>query len=229
MSAAAALLALLLLLAIVALVSAPLRRAAAAADGRSGRPRRLPRPRPGEAAGALHAAREAKYREIREAELDWRMGKLTDADYAAVTRVLRAEALEILNSIEARAPGDASGSPREDAARSARGGAAAGAQGDASSSAQAPAPASGSVRASGEVEQRDRVREEEDGEEDRPAVQVALDHRAAAERPDARADAEGAGEAGVLAGVHEHEQDEHHRDQHLEGREDRVHAVQDTR
>jgi hypothetical protein len=48
----------------------------------------------------LEAAREAKYREIRDAELDHRTGKLSDADYEAVDRTLRAEAMEILNALD---------------------------------------------------------------------------------------------------------------------------------
>jgi hypothetical protein len=53
----------------------------------------------------LEAAREAKYREIRDAELDHRTGKLSDADYEAVDRTLRAEAIEIMHAID-RARGD---------------------------------------------------------------------------------------------------------------------------
>jgi flagellar biosynthesis/type III secretory pathway M-ring protein FliF/YscJ len=49
----------------------------------------------------LDAAREAKYREIRDAELDFRTGKLSDEDYAATDGALRAEAVEILDRIEA--------------------------------------------------------------------------------------------------------------------------------
>ncbi len=49
---------------------------------------------------ALEAAKEAKYREIRDAELDHRMGKLSDADWRAVDRELRAEAMEILRSLD---------------------------------------------------------------------------------------------------------------------------------
>src|SRR6185437_7448818 len=37
----------------------------------------------------LEAAKEAKYREIRDAELDHRMGKLSDADWRATDRELR--------------------------------------------------------------------------------------------------------------------------------------------
>lgn len=48
----------------------------------------------------LEAAREAKYREIRDAELDHRTGKLSDEDYEAVDGALRAEAMEILRSLD---------------------------------------------------------------------------------------------------------------------------------
>jgi len=49
----------------------------------------------------LEAAREAKYREIRDVELDYRTGKLSRDDYQAIDGELRAEALEILNRLEA--------------------------------------------------------------------------------------------------------------------------------
>jgi hypothetical protein len=49
----------------------------------------------------LEAAKEAKYREIRDAELDYRTGKLSLEDYEAIDRALRAEAIEILNRLEA--------------------------------------------------------------------------------------------------------------------------------
>lgn len=48
----------------------------------------------------LEAAREAKYREIRDAELDYRTGKLSETDYEAIDRTLRAQAMEILRSLE---------------------------------------------------------------------------------------------------------------------------------
>ncbi len=48
----------------------------------------------------LEVAREAKYREIRDAEMDYRTGKLSREDYEAVDGALRAEALEILNRLE---------------------------------------------------------------------------------------------------------------------------------
>ena len=49
----------------------------------------------------LEVAKEAKYREIRDAELDHRTGKLDDADWRAVDRQLRAEAVELLRRIDA--------------------------------------------------------------------------------------------------------------------------------
>ena len=49
---------------------------------------------------ALEAAKEAKYREIRDAELDWRTGKLSDEDYRSQDRRLRAEAVEILRELD---------------------------------------------------------------------------------------------------------------------------------
>jgi hypothetical protein len=52
----------------------------------------------------LEAAKEAKYREIRDAELDYRMGKLSDADWRATDRELRAQAIEILKAIDELPP-----------------------------------------------------------------------------------------------------------------------------
>jgi hypothetical protein len=60
----------------------------------------------------LEAARDAKYREIRDAELDRRTGKLSDADWRAQDRALRAEAVDILRRLDElgyspeRAPAD---------------------------------------------------------------------------------------------------------------------------
>jgi flagellar biosynthesis/type III secretory pathway M-ring protein FliF/YscJ len=48
----------------------------------------------------LEAAREAKYREIRDAELDHRTGKLSEADYEAIDTALRGEAIEILRELD---------------------------------------------------------------------------------------------------------------------------------
>jgi len=67
----------------------------------------LPLRRPGELErreaarrAELETAKEAKYREIRDAELDHRMGKLSDADWRATDRELRAEAIEILRELD---------------------------------------------------------------------------------------------------------------------------------
>jgi hypothetical protein len=49
----------------------------------------------------LEAAREAKYREIRDTELDYRTGKLSREDFQATDGALRAEALEILDRLQA--------------------------------------------------------------------------------------------------------------------------------
>jgi hypothetical protein len=48
----------------------------------------------------LEAAKEAKYREIRDAELDYRTGKLSEQDWRALDRDLRAEAVEILRRLD---------------------------------------------------------------------------------------------------------------------------------
>ena len=55
----------------------------------------------------LRAAKEAKYREIRDAELDHRMGKLSQSDWRGVDGQLRGEAIKILrelDALEGRAP-----------------------------------------------------------------------------------------------------------------------------
>lgn len=49
----------------------------------------------------LEAAKEAKYREIRDAELDREMGKLSPQDHRAVDHELRDEAIEILRRLDA--------------------------------------------------------------------------------------------------------------------------------
>ena len=49
----------------------------------------------------LEAAKEAKYREIRDAELDLRMGKLSEEHHREIDRELRAEAIEILSELDA--------------------------------------------------------------------------------------------------------------------------------
>jgi hypothetical protein len=84
---------LLLVLALVALVVlvlwAPLRRGRAMAEAGESAERR-----------ELETARDAKYREIRDAELDYRTGKLSDTDWRALDRALRAEAIEILRRLD---------------------------------------------------------------------------------------------------------------------------------
>ncbi|HEY2631713.1 MAG TPA: hypothetical protein VGI26_04975 [Solirubrobacteraceae bacterium] len=97
----AVLITLVLLAAVIAVVSAPLLR--------RGTPEgTLPEDGAGDAVEVetprhadLSAAREAKYREIRDAELDYKTGKLSQADYEAIDATLRAEALEILDQLEA--------------------------------------------------------------------------------------------------------------------------------
>ena len=49
---------------------------------------------------ALEAAKEAKYREIRDAELDYKTGKLSDHDWRTLDRTLRAEAVELLKRLD---------------------------------------------------------------------------------------------------------------------------------
>jgi hypothetical protein len=78
-----------LLAAVIALVAHPLLA-----------PRRRGSPLASERA-ELEAAREAKYREIRDAELDYRTGKLSSGDFAAIDAALRAEGLEILQRLDA--------------------------------------------------------------------------------------------------------------------------------
>ena len=48
----------------------------------------------------LEAARSAKFREIRDTELDFRMGKLSEADFREADRELRGEAVEILRRLD---------------------------------------------------------------------------------------------------------------------------------
>ncbi|MGH2837965.1 MAG: hypothetical protein ACRDJY_06415 [Thermoleophilaceae bacterium] len=50
--------------------------------------------------GDLEAAKESKYREIKDAELDYRMGKLSEPDWRALDAELRAQAIEILRQLD---------------------------------------------------------------------------------------------------------------------------------
>jgi flagellar biosynthesis/type III secretory pathway M-ring protein FliF/YscJ len=101
----AVLLLAVLLAVVVVVVSAPLRAARAEREGRSPREGRAEAPeeldpQAGAQRDELEAARQAKYREIRDSELDYRTGKLSQQDYHAIDFQLRAEALEILNRLE---------------------------------------------------------------------------------------------------------------------------------
>ena len=79
----------LLLAAVVAfVVTAPLRRA--------DEQRRVQDDR----RAALEAAKEQKYRDIRDAELDYRMGKLSERDWREADRELRAQAIQILHELD---------------------------------------------------------------------------------------------------------------------------------
>jgi hypothetical protein len=75
---------------VVLLVSAPLRAHAHARET----------VREEAARADLEAAKESKYREIRDAELDFRTGKLSEADWRALDRDLRGEAVEILRRLD---------------------------------------------------------------------------------------------------------------------------------
>jgi hypothetical protein len=54
----------------------------------------------------LKAAKEARYREIRDAEMDYRTGKLSEEDWRALDRELRAEAVEILRKLDELGAGE---------------------------------------------------------------------------------------------------------------------------
>jgi hypothetical protein len=92
----APLIVIVLLGVVVWLVSGPLRSAPAVEEAEATRRE------------DLEAAKEAKYREIRDAELDFRMGKLTEGDYRVTDRELRGQAIEILRQLDALTPEDAS-------------------------------------------------------------------------------------------------------------------------
>jgi hypothetical protein len=89
---------LALIAAVVLVVSVPLRAARPGPGAASAK--RMPDRESAERA-ELEVAREAKYREIRDAELDYRTGKLSREDYEAVDGALRSEAVEILDRLEA--------------------------------------------------------------------------------------------------------------------------------
>jgi outer membrane murein-binding lipoprotein Lpp len=88
------LLVLLVLAVVVWLVSGPLRAARSPEAGAEAQ-------RAEADVAELEAERDAKYREIRDAELDRHVGKLSDEDWKALDRSLRAEAVEILRKLDA--------------------------------------------------------------------------------------------------------------------------------
>ena len=79
---------LIVLVVVVVIVGAPLRRRGVAEAEESAE------------RAELEALRDAKYREIRDADLDHRTGKLSDADWRAQDRALRAEAVDILRRLD---------------------------------------------------------------------------------------------------------------------------------
>ena len=48
----------------------------------------------------LEAAKESKYREIKDAELDFRMGKMSEEEWRALDAELRAQAIDILRQLD---------------------------------------------------------------------------------------------------------------------------------
>jgi hypothetical protein len=73
---------------VVAIVSAPLRSGRRERDDRSDR------------VAELEARKDAKYREIRDAEMDLRTGKLSAEDHRVLDRQLRAEAIDVLRALD---------------------------------------------------------------------------------------------------------------------------------
>jgi hypothetical protein len=111
----APLIVIVVLTVVVLLVSAPLRGGASARAEERTEVRRAD----------LEAAREAKYHEIRDAELDYRTGKMSQADWRRLDRELRAEAIEILRQLDElppapTEPAPAPRAPERPAAKAAR-------------------------------------------------------------------------------------------------------------
>jgi hypothetical protein len=84
------LLVLVVLAVVVVVIAAPLRAGPSAARAAAASAERE----------ELEAAKEAKYREIRDAELDYRTGKLSEGDWRALDRTLRAEAVDLLKRLD---------------------------------------------------------------------------------------------------------------------------------
>ena len=87
------LLAILIVAAVAVFVTVPLRRTQA---GVAEEPSATEDPR----RAALEARKEAKYGEIRDAELDREQGKLSQEDWARADADLRREAIEILRELD---------------------------------------------------------------------------------------------------------------------------------
>jgi hypothetical protein len=101
---------IILLLAIVVIVAwfvtVPLRRGAGAGDSEADSRTEDP------AIADLEARKEAKYREIRDAELDREQGKLSEADWRRQDAELRREAIEVLKQLD-QARGEPAGERRD--------------------------------------------------------------------------------------------------------------------
>ena len=98
-------LAIVILLALAWFVSAPLR---ARDEGGAEAARDVEDP----VLAELEARKEAKYREIRDAELDRAQGKLSEEDFRRQDAELRAEAIAILKELD-RVQGKAPGRAKE--------------------------------------------------------------------------------------------------------------------
>ena len=90
MDVVALLVIVVVVVAVVAIVAAPLR---ATQRGRA-------RGAAADEIAELEARKEAKYREIRDAEMDLRTGKLSEEDHRVLDRQLRAEAMVILKALD---------------------------------------------------------------------------------------------------------------------------------
>ncbi|HEX3874951.1 MAG TPA: hypothetical protein VHW26_12440 [Solirubrobacteraceae bacterium] len=88
MTAVGVLVVFVLLGGVVWIVGRPLREAVATKEARD------------DGRAALEAARDAKYREIIDTDMDHRTGKLSDADFHALDRQRRLEAVEILRKLD---------------------------------------------------------------------------------------------------------------------------------
>jgi hypothetical protein len=79
---------LALLAGVVWIVSGPLRSVVVSKEARD------------DGRAALEAARDAKYREILDTDMDHRTGKLSDDDFKTLDRQRRSEAVEILRKLD---------------------------------------------------------------------------------------------------------------------------------